>query len=330
MTTFDHIPIIDVSDIDQVDGAGIDSIVQQLRDVYGNVGFAYLVNHGIDRALIDALFRASAEFHALPPAAKMAIELNELHRGFIPINTSTGKNSRFAVVTKPNQSESFIMMREAGADDVAVRSGHYLAGPNQWPNELPGFRETVVAYHDALAGLGHKLCRAVALALETDADALGAAFAPPTTFLRLLRYPPQPPDPAGALYGSAPHTDFGCITILAQDDIGGLQVRNTEGEWIDAPCIPGSFVMNVGDMLHRWSNGRLLSTPHRVINRSGRERYSCPFFFDPTVTVEVEPLESCITPDNPRQFDGIVYGDFLRAELSAAYDRHVRGPSVVD
>ena len=96
------------------------------------------------------------------PAAKMAIELNELHRGFIPINTSTDKNSRFAVVTKPNQSESFIMMREDGADDVAVRSGHFLAGPNQWPNELPGFRETVVAYHDALVGLGHKLCRAVA------------------------------------------------------------------------------------------------------------------------------------------------------------------------
>jgi len=327
MTTFDHIPIIDVSDLDQVDGGGIDSIVQQLRDVYGNVGFAYLVNHGIDRALIDAVFQASARFHALPREAKMVIELNELHRGFIPINTSTGKNSRLAVVTKPNQSESFIMMREAGTDDVAVRSGHYLAGPNQWPNELPGFRETVIAYHDALAGLAYKLCRAIALALETDVDAFAAAFAPPTTFLRLLYYPPQTPDPAGDLYGSAPHTDLGCISILAQDDIGGLQVRNTAGEWIDAPRIPGSFLMNVGDMLHRWSNGRLLSTPHRVINRSGSARYSCPFFFDPAVTVKVEPLESSVTPDNPRRFDGIVYGDFLRAELSAAYDRHERRSS---
>jgi isopenicillin N synthase-like dioxygenase len=330
MTTFDHIPIIDLRDIDQVGGAGIDSIVRQLRDAYGNVGFAYLVNHGIDRALIDAVFKASADFHALPSAAKMAIELNELHRGFIPINTSTGKNSKLAVVTKPNQSESFIMMREAGTDDVAVRSGHYLAGPNQWPSELPGFREAVVAYHDALTALGHKLCRAIALALETDADAFGAAFTPPTTFLRLLYYPSQAPDPEGELYGSAPHTDFGCISILAQDDIGGLQVRTPEGEWIDAPHIPDSFVMNVGDMLHRWSNGRLLSTPHRVINHSGRARYSCPFFFDPSVTVEVKPLESCISPDNPRQFDSIVYGDYLRAELSAAYDRHMRASSEVD
>ena len=329
MTSFDHIPIIDLSDIDQPGGAGFDSIVHQLRDAYGNVGFAYLVNHGIDRALVDAVFKASADFHALPAAAKMAIELNELHRGFIPINTSTGKSTSLAVVTKPNQSESFIMMREAGSDDGAVRAGHYLAGPNQWPDELPGFRETVLAYHDALAVLGHKLCRAVALALETDVDTFAAAFTPPTTFLRLLYYPPQPPDPTGDLYGSAPHTDFGCISILAQDDIGGLQVRNPAGEWIDAPHVPDSFVMNVGDMLHRWSNGRLLSTPHRVINHSGRARYSCPFFFDPNVTVEVAPLESCITPDHPRQFDGIVYGDYLREELSAAYDRHARASAVV-
>ena len=110
MTTFDRIPIIDIGDIDQVDGAGIDSIIQQIREAYGTAGFAYLVNHGVDSVLIEDLFQKSAEFHALPRAAKLNIELNELHRGFIPINTSTDKNSKLAVVTKPNQSESFIMM----------------------------------------------------------------------------------------------------------------------------------------------------------------------------------------------------------------------------
>jgi len=252
----------------------------------------------------------------------MDLELNELHRGFIPINTSTDKNSKLAVVSKPNQSESFILMREATAGDRAVLAGDYLAGANQWPEGLPGFRDTVVAYHDALTELGHKLCRAIGLALRTDVETFAAAFAPPTTFLRLLHYPPQPPDPAGDLYGSAPHTDFGCITILAQDEVGGLQVRNQAGDWIDAPCIPGSFVMNVGDMLHRWSNGQLLSTPHRVVNRSGKERYSCPFFFDPDVNVEVAPLPGCVTAEQPSQFDSIVYGDFLRAELQAGYDKH--------
>jgi len=319
---FDHIPIIDIGDIDQTDGTGIESIVRQIRDAYGTAGFAYIINHGVDQALVEDLFQASAEFHALPRTAKMNIGLNGLHRGFIPINTSTDRNSKLAVVTKPNQSESFIMMREAPADDPAVRAGDYLAGANQWPDGLPGFRDTVTTYHNTLTRLGHKLCRAIALALQTDTDAFAAAFAPPTTFLRLLHYPPQPTDPAGDLYGSAPHTDFGCITILAQDDVGGLQVRNQAGSWIDAPCIPAAFVMNAGDMLHRWSNGRLLSTPHRVVNRSGKQRYSCPFFFDPDVNVEIAPLPSCITPGRPRRFDGIVYGDFLRAELQAGYDKH--------
>ena len=322
MPAFDHIPIIDIGDIDQAEGTGIEAIVNQIRDAYSTAGFAYIVNHGVDSGLIDELFEKSAEFHALPHSSKLEIELNELHRGFIPINTSTDINSTLAVVTKPNQSESFIMMREAGENDPGVLAGDFLAGANQWPEGLPGFRETVSAYSDVLTQLGHKMCRAIALAMETDVEAFSAMFAPPTTFLRLLHYPPQQPDPSGDLYGSAPHTDFGCITILAQDEIGGLQVRNSQGQWIDAPHIPESFVMNVGDMLHRWSNGLLLSTPHRVINQSGRERYSCPFFFDPGVSIEVAPLESCITPDNPKRFDGIVYGDFLRAELQSGYDRH--------
>lgn len=320
---FNEIPIIDIGHVDQ-DATGIDSIVEQIYDAYSTAGFAYIVNHGVDPTLVAALFKASAAFHALPQATKMAIELNTLHRGFIPINTSTDRNSRFAVVTKPNQSESFIMMREAAADDPCVLAGDYLAGPNQWPEDLPGFRATVMAYHDALAQLGHKLCRAIALALRTDVAAFAAAFAPPTTFLRLLHYPSSPADMEADVYGSAPHTDFGCITILAQDDTGGLQVLNPAGDWIDAPYVPDSFVMNIGDMLHRWSNGVLRSTPHRVINRSGRARYACPFFFDPHVNVEVSPLPSCITGARPKQFDSIVYGDFLRAELQIGYDTHAR------
>ena len=319
---FDEIPIIDIGDIDQIAGSGIESIVRQICEAYRTVGFAYVVNHGVDPHLMGELFQASAKFHALPRDQKMAIELNSLHRGFIPINTSTDINSRFAVITKPNQSESFIMMREAAADDPGVRAGDYLAGPNQWPEQLPGFRDTVMAYHDALTQLGHKLCRAIALALRIDEQTFAAAFAPPTTFLRLLSYPPQPSNQAGDLYGSAPHTDFGCITVLAQDEVGGLQVRNPAGDWIDAPYLADSFVMNVGDMLHRWSNGQLLSTPHRVVNRSGKQRYACAFFFDPHVTVEVAPLPSCVTAERPRQFDGIVYGDFLRAELRSGYDKH--------
>ena len=180
----------------------------------------------------------------------------------------------------------------------------------------------MTAYNDQLSALGQRLVSLAALALNTDPTNLLSAFETPTTWLRLLHYPPTAPTAPEDLYGSAPHTDFGCLTILAQDDVGGLQVMAPSGQWIDAPVIPGAFVVNVGDMLHRWSNGILLSTPHRVINRSGRERYSCPFFFDPHVSTEIAPLSSCVSNKRPAAFEPLVFGDFLRSELEAGYDKH--------
>jgi isopenicillin N synthase-like dioxygenase len=322
---FDRIPVIDLAPLNNPEGVGVDRLCDDILTAYGTVGFGYLINHGIDPALIEGVFDASARFHAMPRAAKMQVELNELHRGFISINTSTDRNSKLARVTKPNQSESFMMMREAGPDDADIRAGAYLAGPNQWPEGLAGFREAVSAYHDALSALAGGLVRVIARGLGADEAVFAEAFDPPTTWLRLLHYPPQPPFSPEDLYGSAPHTDFGCITLLAQDGVGGLQVKTPAGAWVDAPPLPGSFVMNVGDMLHRWSNGRLLSTPHRVINRSGRERYSCPFFYDPNVATGIVPLQSCLGPANPPRFAPLVFGEFLRAELKAGYQLHAKG-----
>ena len=322
MESFERIPIIDIGEIDQANGAEIDILVQQIRQTYGEIGFSYIVNHNIDTCLVENLFQKSYEFHSLPYKAKMKIELNELHRGFIPINTSTDRNSKLELVTKPNQSESFIMMREANADDPAVKKGDYLAGPNQWPIEIPGFRETLTSYFDAMTKLSQKICRVISLVLGTDTESFAAEFEPPTTFLRLLRYPPHPPDTPSNIYGSAPHSDFGCITLLAQDETGGLQVRNRHGRWIDSPYIKDSFLMNFGDMLQRWSNGLFISTPHRVINISGKERDSCPFFYEPNINAKISPLPNCITAENPRKFESIVYGEFLRTELQSGYERH--------
>lgn len=333
MSEFTDIPVLDVQALSTNNPSDMSSLAEAFLKAYGTTGFGYIVNHGIDPGLIEAVFEASRRFHALPGTAKMAVELNQLHRGFIPINTSTDVNSKLADVKKPNQSESFMMMREDGPDSPDVLAGAYLAGPNQWPAPNPAlgdFRETVTAYHDALSGLGRRLMRLAALAIGAEAEQILAAFERPTTWLRLLHYPPSPPTGPDDLFGSAPHTDFGCLTILAQDDVGGLQVQTPAGAWIDAPVIPGAFVVNVGDMLHRWSNGRLLSTPHRVINRSGRERYSCPFFFDPNVGTEIVPLPSCVTPQRPAAFKPVNFGDFLRTELEAGYDRHKpSGPDAV-
>ncbi|MGI9372165.1 MAG: isopenicillin N synthase family dioxygenase [Hyphomicrobiales bacterium] len=318
---FSEIPIIDGSALGSQDTNELDILAQAFFDAYSTSGFGCIINHGVDDALTKGVFEASARFHALPDVEKLEIELNHLHRGYIPINTSTDVNSKLADVKKPNQSASFMMMREDGPEAPDVVAGAYLAGPNQWP-ELEGFREAVTAYNDALCSLGRQLVNVVAASIGADVDLLAPAFERPTTWLRMLHYPSVPQSSPDDLFGSAPHCDFGFLTILAQDDIGGLQVQNPAGEWIDVPVIPGAFVVNVGDMLHRWSNGMLKSTPHRVINRSGRERYSCPFFFDPNVASNITPLECCVTLDNPARFESINFGDFLRGELQAGYNKH--------
>jgi isopenicillin N synthase-like dioxygenase len=310
--------------IPTIDLAASDAAAQIVH-AYATAGFAYLVGHGVDPVMVDAVFAESRRFHASPVELKRTIALDGNHRGFIEINTSTDRNSTLADVKKPNQSESFMMMREDDPHGEQVRAGHYLAGPNQWPDWLPGFCEVLTSYHDTMVTVGLRLVEVIAEGLgeqaDTPGDSLAAAFAPPTTWLRLLHYPPCPPTAPDDLYGSAPHCDFGFITVLAQDDVGGLQVMSPEGEWLDVPPVDGAFVMNVGEMLHRWSNGRLRSTPHRVINRSGRERYSVPFFFDPHASTVIAPLPSTIEGDDVR-YDPTHFGDFLRRELTKGYQRH--------
>ena len=308
MTEFTDIPVIDLGA-----GASDDQLAAEFRAAYGITGFGYVTSHGIDPGLIDAVFAASRQFHELPLADKMKIAVNRAHRGYIPINSSTDVTSTLANVTRPNQSASFMMMREDAAADRSV----YLSGPNQWP-DLPGFHAALTTYHVAISALALKLMRiALQAAGVTDFSAM-SAFDTPTTWLRLLHYPPRPETSPDDLYGSAPHTDFGALTLLLQDDVGGLQVRTPDGSWVDVPRLPGSYVVNVGDMLHRMSNGRLRSTPHRVINRSGRERFSCPFFFDPHVNTEIEPLPGTGVP----RFKPLKYVDFLARELEAAYQAH--------
>ena len=305
------IPVIDVSSL--AEQSPSPALYSSFYDAYHHLGFGYIVNHGIDPALVDSVFEASRNFHAMPLKEKMKIALDHKHRGYIAIDTSTDVNSKLAEVKKPNQSASFMMMRE----DREERADVYLSGPNQWP-ALDGFRPVLEAFNAELERLARKLMRVALLSAGVKDLSVMEKFDEPTTWLRLLHYPPLPQGSPTDLYGSAPHTDFGCLTILVQDDIGGLQVQSPEGHWLDVPKMKNSFVVNVGDMLHRMTNGLLRSTPHRVINRSGRERYSCPFFYDPHVSLDVAPLRGTGAP----KFKAVNFGDFLRNELGASYEKH--------
>ena len=311
MTDFSEIPVLDLAPLIALQDTN--ALERDFLETYGQTGFGYVINHGIDPALRAQVFNASRRFHALPIDTKQAVALDQNHRGYIAINTSTDVNSDLAEVTKPNQSASFMAMREDTEADPEI----YLSGPNQWP-ELVGFREACEAYVDAMSDLGRRLMQLALKALAIKDQSILSAFDTPTTWLRLLHYPPQPPQAPDDLYGSAPHKDFGCLTLLAQDDVGGLQVQTPSGDWVDAQPMEQALVVNVGDMLHRMSNGKLISTPHRVINATGRERFSVPFFYDPHVSTQIAPLPGTGIP----QFEAINFGDFLRGELEASYDAH--------
>ena len=306
-----QIPKIDISEIEEKEFSR--TLLQDFFSAYNKYGFGYIINHGIEKTLIEQLFQVSKQFHSQPLSEKMRVALDHNHRGYIAINTSTDVNSKLADVKKPNQSESFMMMRE----DKSELPNVYLSGPNQWP-KLENFKEVLEKYTFNMTKLGRNLMRLALLSSGVRDLSVMQSLDTPTIWLRLLHYPPISKNSPSDLYGSAPHTDFGCLTILAQDEIGGLQVQTREGEWIDVPKLEGSFVVNVGDMLSRYTNGLLRSTPHRVINKSGKERFSCPFFFDPHTNAVVQPLKGTGKP----KFSPINFGEFLREELEASYEKH--------
>ena len=316
----DQIAVIDLKPLIDNQPNGLERVANQIREAYRQVGFSYIINHGVPQTLIDRTFEVHRQFHARPIEEKMRLSVNQWHRGYIAINTSTDVTTKLADVTKPNQSESFMMMHERAPDDPDVLADKPLAGPNQWPTSVPHFKKTVQEYNRTLQGFCEALLPAIAVALGSQPADFSSYFREPTTFLRLVHYPPISGARPEDLYGSAPHTDYGFITVLAQDNTGGLQVRHPNGQWVDAPPMPGAFILNTGDITARWSNERFLSTPHRVYNRQDEDRYSIAFFYDPSMDQEISPLAGCYSNEDPPKFEPIIYGDFLMDHLNANHD----------
>jgi isopenicillin N synthase-like dioxygenase len=316
---FSEIPILDVSDLYTDDPARVAGIARILRSHLETVGFLYVSGHRVPPGSVEAVREQAKRFHAEPLEEKMKLKIDRNFRGYLGINTSTIVTSSVATVTKPNQSESLMIMHEVAADDPDALAGKPLQGPNQWPDEtyLPGFRKTIETYVTEMTDLARRMVEAIAISLGMPADSLNSYFEKPTIFLRLLHYPTQPAE--DGLYGSAPHTDYGFITLLAQDDVGGLEVKNRAEQWVPAPPVPNTFVMNVGDILARWSNDLFVSTPHRVINRSGRERYSQPFFFDPSMEALIKALPPTVPAGSTPKYEPVVYGDYLMERIDKNY-----------
>lgn len=295
---------------------GIAAVASQIRESFKTFGFAYVTNHGVPEHLIAQMFQAAHEFHDLPLQAKQNIKQNEFFRGYLGSKASQVKSSTQGHQKKPNLSEAFIMMHEVPESSY----GGFLAGPNQWPEEMPHLKTVMTAYSEAMTRLALLIVQAFALAFGLEQHDLDDLFVAPTFFLRLHRYPAQSAESVTSEeYGVAPHTDIGFMTFVCQDDVGGLQVHHPEtGSWVDVPYVANTFVLNAGDMLNRLTNGMYPSAIHRVLNQSSTPRYSIPFFFDPNLNKEIAPLET-FTQDQEVIFPPVVYGDYVASRVKPNY-----------
>lgn len=285
------LPVIDLSLL-----AGTDQQRQQLArllaDVCLHTGFFYVSHHGISETLISRVFKESQALFNLPDAEKEAINksLSKANRGYEPLKGQTLEPG-----SPPDLKEGFYIGQELDDSDPRVMAGRFNQGANQWPHTLPAFRNTMMEYFEALNALSGRIMEALALSLGLGHDFFEDFCQQPISTLRLLHYPPQPPNPAPGEKGCGAHTDFGGITVLLLDDKPGLQVWDVKGDrWINADPVPGTFVVNLGDMIARWTNDRYRSTLHRVVNTSGAERYSVPFFFSGNPDHEVSCLPTCL------------------------------------
>ena len=303
-----EIPLIDVADYLAGKPGAAERAAAQLRYAFENVGFYYLAGHGVPQKMIDDTYEAAARFHAQPMAAKLAVKVDEHNIGYMPIATKAPPNAA-AQGKKPSQNEAYFLRRERSPDDPDVVSGRRFHAPNKWPADLPGFRETTLAYIDTLEALCRKLVKLYALALDLPEEFFDRCFAKPHMILRMSRYP-QIDGADETVESLVPHTDSGFMTMLPPNKVQGLSILLPDGRWMEAPGVEGAFVVNGGDILHRWSNERFLSTPHRVRNVSGVLRYAVPFFCDPNHDTVIECLPSCQSAEEPSKYPPIKMGDY--------------------
>ena len=322
----ERLPIIDVAPLlAAADAARVaDEIGRACRDL----GFFYATGHGVGANTLAQLDAASRCFFALPEARKMEIAMargGRAWRGYFPVGGELTSG-------RPDGKQGLYFGEELSADDPRVAAGLPLHGANLFPQDIPEFKAAVLAFMDEATRAAHAIMEGVALSLGLDAQYFRRTYtAQPTLLFRVFEYPAPAPSEDG--WGVGEHTDYGLLTLLAQDENGGLQVKTPRG-WIEAPPIPGTLVCNIGDMLDRLTGGLYRSTPHRVRNTSGKSRLSFPFFFDPGWDAEIVPLpaHTSARDDSRERWDRAnvhewrgTYGEYLLGKVAKVFPALARG-----
>jgi isopenicillin N synthase-like dioxygenase len=305
--------VIDLSGLGSRDPGTVRRVAAELGRACRDVGFFYVRQHGVSDDLLSGIFRCAETFFAAPRAAKdeLAITRSRHNRGYV------GVASESLNLAQADLKEAFNIGLDLPASDPEVVANKPFRGVNFWP-PTPGFRETALGYFSALWQLGLDLHCAIAVDLGLAPTFFDDKFDRPMATLRLLHYPPRAAN-QDDLPGAGEHTDYGSLTILLTDDVGGLEVRRRDGTWIKAPPIPGAFVCNIGDCLMRWSNDTYVSTPHRVASPPGRDRYSVAFFFDPNPDALIACLPGCDASGRVPKYPPILAADYLTQRLVATY-----------
>jgi isopenicillin N synthase-like dioxygenase len=318
------IPIVDVASFG-ASSSEAERIGAALDRACGEFGFFYVTGHGIDRELSTRLMTLAREFFALPVERKMSIAMEQggrAWRGYFPVNGELTSG-------RPDRKEGIYFGTELGPDDPRVRAGLPLHGMNIYP-AVTGFRDALLAYMNKVTELGQTLLSGIAIGLGLGRDYFLDRYThDPTVLFRIFNYPPAK-ETSDAL-GVGEHTDYGLLTLLRQDEVGGLEIWHRD-RWLPAPPVPDSFVCNVGDMLERLTAGRYVSALHRVRNFSTRDRIAMPLFLDPGFDAVLEPIESARPgASNPAQnrrarWDGAdlaavsgTYGDYLLGKVSKVF-----------
>jgi len=313
--SIDEIPVISIADLgDGRDARAIAAVAAAIRHASETVGFFYVRDHGVPPALREQALQQAKAFFALPDETKNAVQVNRRHRGFIPVGAAKmyGKG-------RADLKESFKWGLELPADDPEVLAGKPLMGPNQWPEAPSAFRGALYEWFGATMSCGDRILAAVAVSLGLPPDFFAASYRKPLSRGGVIHYPAQDPQSPEDQFGVAPHSDYGCLTLLWQDDTGGLQVKGRAGEWVAARPIADTFVINIGDLLARWSNDRFRSTPHRVVNASGRDRYSMVVFHDPHGDTLIDPAAMNLSAGTAPLYPPVRVSDYIAGRFAEAF-----------
>jgi isopenicillin N synthase-like dioxygenase len=313
MSRAPSIPVIDVTSLLTGRAPGERAVAQAVGHACRDIGFFYVVGHGIPEAILVDVFLKAADFFSAPATVREAVRYTGTagNRGYVALGGETLDPG-----TLPDLKECFNIGLELPDGDPDLLAGKPFRHRNPWP-AVPGFRETMLDYFGRVHGLGRDLHRAFALDLGIDRLFFDDKLDRPMAVLRLLHYPASPPPLPAGWMGAGEHTDYGNLTLLATDGVGGLEVRTRAGDWIEAPVMPGALICNIGDCLMRWTNEIYVSTPHRVASPA-RDRYSVAFFLDPNPEAVVACLPTCLR-GGAAKYPPVLAADYLRSRLEPTY-----------